>query len=253
MRAASRPIVELSRERLVVGIYSRVSTTEQETSNQLVQLREFAAKQDWVIAAEYVDHAVSGGKAGSARPEFAKMMKDASQRRFDLLLFWSLDRLSREGVSQTLDYLNRLGAWGVDFRSFTEPYLDSLGVFKDAVLAILACIAKQERIRISERTKAGLERARKHGKRLGRPALQPARLAEIMRLRTSGKTVRETAHSCGVSVGVVSLVSRRAKSVTQSCNVEGEVPRRQYSLAPLMHLARRSQIQADTCRTARPA
>lgn len=66
------------------------------------------------------------------------MMKDASQRKFDLLLFWSLDRLSREGVSQTLDYLNRLQSWGAGFRSFSEPYLDSLGVFKDAVLAILA-------------------------------------------------------------------------------------------------------------------
>jgi DNA invertase Pin-like site-specific DNA recombinase len=203
MRVASHAVAETSRGRLVVGIYGRVSTTEQETSNQLVQLREFAAKHEWTVAAEYVDRGQSGAKAGSTRPEFARMMRDASQRRFDLLLFWSLDRLSREGVSQTLDYLNRLSGWGVGFRSFTEPYLDSLGVFKDAVLAILACIAKQERIRISERTKAGLERARRNGKRLGRIATKAAVVELIRQMRASGKTVRETAKVCGVSVGTV--------------------------------------------------
>lgn len=208
MRATSHPVAETSRGRLAVGIYGRCSTTEQEISNQLVQLREFAAKHEWPVAAEYVDHGQSGAKAGSARPEFAKMMRDASQRRFDLLLFWSLDRLSREGVSQTLDYLNRLGAWGVGFRSFTEPYLDSLGVFKDAVLAILACIAKQERIRISERTKAGLERAKRNGKTLGRPGIKAEVVEQIRQMRAMGKTVRETARACGVSVGTVCKVQR---------------------------------------------
>src|SRR5258706_16193145 len=96
------------------------------------------------------------------------MFQDASQRRFDLALFWSLDRLSREGVLQTLNYLNRLVSHGVGYRSFTEQYFDSCGIFKDAVIAIMATVAKQERIRISERTKAGLDAARRKGVPLGR-------------------------------------------------------------------------------------
>ncbi|MDD2710728.1 MAG: recombinase family protein [Verrucomicrobiae bacterium] len=190
-----------------IAIYSRVSTDKQDAENQLAQLRDFASKQGWQIAGEYIDHAVSGTKAGASRPAFARMMQDASQRRFDVLLFWSLDRLSREGVSATLDYLNRLSGWGVGFRSFSEPYLDSLGVFKDAVLAILACIAKQERIRISERTKAGLERAKRHGKRLGRPGISEAVAEQIRSLRAVGVSVREVAQKCGVSVGLVAKLA----------------------------------------------
>jgi DNA invertase Pin-like site-specific DNA recombinase len=86
----------------------------------------------------------------------------------DLVLFWSLDRLSREGVLQTLNYLNRLSSYGVGYRSFTEQYFDSCGIFREAVIAILATVAKQERLRISERTKAGLESARRKGVPLGR-------------------------------------------------------------------------------------
>jgi len=210
-------------ESIVVGIYGRVSTMDGETSNQLNQLRAFCAKQGWRVESEYVDHAVSGAKSGATRPEFARMMQDASKRKFDVLLFWSLDRLSREGVAQTLDYLNRLGAWGVGFRSYSEPYLDSLGVFKDAVLAILACIAKQERIRISERTKAGLERVKRAGVRLGRPALQKQVIERIRQLRATGKSVRETAKAFDVSVGVVSKHARHNQS--SSLTFRGEVAR----------------------------
>ena len=101
------------------------------------------------------------------------MWRDAAQRQFDVLLFWSLDRLSREGVLATLLYLQRLNSLGINWRSHTEQYLDSCGVFREAVLAILAAIAKQERIRISERTRAGLDRAREKGTRSGRPIGRP--------------------------------------------------------------------------------
>ena len=100
------------------------------------------------------------------------MFTDASKRRFDLLIFWSLDRLSREGVLETLQHLNRLTSYGVAYRSFTEQYFDSCGIFKDAVISILATIAKQERVRLSERTRAGLAIARSKGRQLGRPRLQ---------------------------------------------------------------------------------
>jgi DNA invertase Pin-like site-specific DNA recombinase len=152
-----------------VALYARVSTRDkgQDTENQLSQLRAFAATQGWTVVHEYVDRAT--GKH-SDREQFQRLFKDASQRKFDLVLFWSLDRFSREGVLETLNHLQRLSAYGVGYRSFTEQYLDSCGIFKDAVLAILAVIAKQERIRLSERTIAGLEKARREGRIGGRPA-----------------------------------------------------------------------------------
>jgi DNA invertase Pin-like site-specific DNA recombinase len=85
------------------------------------------------------------------------MFNDAAQRRFDELLFWALDRFTREGALETLQHLTASSSYGVGYRSFTEPYLDSCGPFKDAV--ILRIIAKQERVRMSERIRAGLERA----------------------------------------------------------------------------------------------
>lgn len=147
------------------AIYARVSTRDQDCQNQLMQLRQFAATQGWRVAVEYCDE-VSGST--SDRPQFQAMFQAATRREFDVLLFWSLDRLSREGVLDTLQHLNRLTGYGVAWRSFTEQYLDSTGVFREAVIGILAAVAKQERVRRSERTRAGLERARAQGKQLGR-------------------------------------------------------------------------------------
>jgi DNA invertase Pin-like site-specific DNA recombinase len=179
------------------ALYLRVSTDKQETDNQALQLRDFAPKQGWQIVEEYVDYET--GSKGD-RPEFQRMFKDASRRKFDLVLFWALDRLSREGVYQTLQHLNRLESYGVGFRSFTEPYFDSCGVFKDAVIAIMATLAKQERIKRAERTRAGLARLRAAGKRLGRPAkLNGQHTAEIARLRASGLSGRAIADRLGIS------------------------------------------------------
>ena len=83
-----------------------------------------------------------------------------------MVLFWSLDRFSREGVLETLQHLQKLTSNGVEWYSYREEYLRSVGVFKEAVLAILAAIAKQERVRISERVQAGLSRAKAEGKKL---------------------------------------------------------------------------------------
>jgi DNA invertase Pin-like site-specific DNA recombinase len=179
-----------------IAIYVRVSTDKQETENQAVQLRDFAAKQDWTVVREYCDYE-SGSK--SDRAQFQQMFEDASRRKFDLVLFWALDRLSREGVYQTLQHLNRLESHGVGFRSFTEPYFDSCGVFKDAVIAIMATLAKQERIKRAERTKAGLARVRAAGKRLGRPVkLNSQHRVEIARLRASGLSLRAIGRQLGI-------------------------------------------------------
>ena len=187
------------------AIYARVSTKDgrQDTENQLRQLRDFAATQKWTVVHEYVDHA--SGKHGD-RDQFQKMFAAASRREFDCLLFWSLDRLSRECTVKTLNHLERLNGYGVNYRSFTEQYLDSTGIFKEAVIGILAAVAKQERVRLSERTIAGLQRAKAQGRVGGRPKSEdeePRLVAKIGRLRSQGQSIRAIAAEVGKSPNTV--------------------------------------------------
>ena len=192
-------------------LYLRVSTDKQETENQAIQLRQFAASLGWTISLEYCDDAISGKH--SDRPAFKKMFEDASKHQFDILLFWSLDRLSREGVLETLQHLNRLTSYGVAWRSFTEQYLDSTGIFKDAVISILATVAKQERVVRSERTKAGLARVKASGRRLGRPIrLNGAHHAAVARLRASGVSFRKIAAQLECSVGAVHAMHKENRN-----------------------------------------
>jgi DNA invertase Pin-like site-specific DNA recombinase len=151
-----------------IALYSRVSTNDkgQDVRNQTGQLREFCQRQGWQIVKEYSDRA--SGKRGD-RAAFTEMFDAGSRREFDTVLFWSLDRFSREGVLATLNYLERLTHYGVAYRSFTESYIDSLGPFRDVVISLLATLARQERIRLSERVVAGLARARREGRVGGRP------------------------------------------------------------------------------------
>jgi DNA invertase Pin-like site-specific DNA recombinase len=180
-----------------VALYSRVSTNcgKQDVENQLAQLRDFCQRQGWTIVQEFVDHA--SGKR-SDRPAFTAMFETASRREFDCLLFWSLDRLSREGVYETLQHLQQLTAYGVNYKSFTEQYLDSCGIFRDAVIGILATVAKQERIRISERVQAGLARARKQGRVGGRPKVV-ASVTQMRKLANQGFSAVEIGERLGVS------------------------------------------------------
>jgi DNA invertase Pin-like site-specific DNA recombinase len=155
-----------------VALYLRVSKGDgsQTTENQWLQLRKFVEEQHWAIFKEYQDHESAGpltdGKSDD-RSQFKQMMADAQRRKFDVLVFWALDRFTRDGAFVTLTYLNQLSSWGVAYRSYQEQYLDTVGIFKEAVIAILAVIAQQERLRIRERVKAGVERARANGVRVG--------------------------------------------------------------------------------------
>ena len=168
-----------------VAIYARVSTKDkgQSTDNQLSDLRRYAQAHGYTIYKEYAEEE-SGGTAN--RTEFKRLFTDAHQRRFDLVLFWSLDRFSREGASATLLHLNTLESYGVGFKSYTEQYLDSTGIFKEAVISILATVAKQKRVRLSERTKAGVARARSKGTKLGKPGLKQEDIEQIRRLKGGG-------------------------------------------------------------------
>ena len=131
----------LKRIRMRAALYTRVSTQHkgQETTNQLLQLRECCQAQNWSIVGEYEDHE-SEGK--SERSIFQQMLRDAAARKFDVLFFWSLDRLTREGTLATLKYLELLETYGVRWRSLTEPWIDSAGPFRDVIISLLASLAK---------------------------------------------------------------------------------------------------------------
>ncbi|OUJ71979.1 recombinase family protein [Hymenobacter crusticola] len=184
------------------AIYARVSTRDkgQDNENQLRELRVFAERLGYTVYKEYTDQD-SGSKA--ERPQFKQMFLDAHQRRFEVVLFWALDRFSREGVAETLSYLQNLSVSGVQFKSFTEQYLDSTGIFKDAIIGILAAIAKQERVRLSERTKAGLARAKLKGSKIGRPAVDAPLVAQVKRLKEAGTSDRAIGKALGISAGSV--------------------------------------------------
>jgi DNA invertase Pin-like site-specific DNA recombinase len=162
------------------AIYARVSKDDgsQTTENQLLELRRFAQPQKWTIHREYIDHA-SGAKGD--RDEFQVMLKDASKRRFDVLLLWASDRLTREGAYETMHYLKTLDGYGVRFRSYTESFLDATGPVRDLLIAIAGWLAQQEREKIRIRTLAGQARARAQGKVIGRPrvAVDVPRLASL--------------------------------------------------------------------------
>lgn len=207
-----------------VAIYARVSTEDkgQDTENQITQLKDYIAAMKWELIDQFVDHVSAGGVV---KPQYDRMLVAAYQKKFDLLLFWSLDRLTREGVLATLKYLEKLAAYGIEWKSFTEQYLDSTGIFKDAVISILATIARQEKIRIGERTKAGMARAKAKGIQLGRKAvtqtgrkkkgknLPIANLSEIQRLRGEGKSLREVASLTGISKSAIDrLLSQKGEN-----------------------------------------
>jgi len=194
-----------------VALYSRISTRDkgQDVENQQRQLRDFVKKQEgWTVVFEFSD-AISGKT--SDREQFQRMFIAASKRDFDLLLFWSLDRLSREGALETLQHLQRLTSYGVAYRSFTEPYLDSLGVFRDAIVSILACLARQERIRLSERTIAGLKKAKELlGRVGGRPRVKCDR-AKVLKLHAAGRSLAAIAKEVGISKTSVHRIVQRSK------------------------------------------
>ena len=134
-------------------LYLRVSTEKQEVDNQRKQLIAYADNCRYQIIGEYVD--IISGKEES-RPGFDKLFEDAHKRAFNLVLFWDISRFSRSGTLFTLQKLKELENLNIYWESYQEQYFRSIGPFRDAVISILATLAKMERERISQKTKAGL-------------------------------------------------------------------------------------------------
>jgi DNA invertase Pin-like site-specific DNA recombinase len=202
------------------AIYARVSTKDkgQDPLNQIAQLKEYAQRQGWEVVREYKD--LCSGKT-SIRPEFQAMFEAAYRREFNVVLFWSLDRFSREGTIETLQHLQRLTSYNVSFKSFTEQYLDGTGMFRDAIIGILAALARQERVRLSERVLAGLERARAQGRVGGRPRIKLERdkdAKRIRQLREEGQSIRDIADELGRSKTMIARIC-----ATLNCSSENSM------------------------------
>jgi DNA invertase Pin-like site-specific DNA recombinase len=182
------------------AIYTRVSKSDgsQDPENQLRELKAFCKKNGWTITEVYTDFA--SGKR-SDRASFRRMMLDASKRKFDFVLFWAMDRFSREGIEATLTYIRQLDTYKIGFRSFQEPFFDSAGPFKEFMIAAFATFASLERAKISERTLAGLAKAKSQGRVGGRPKVEDdaTTMNAYRKLKASGLSVRKIAAEMGVS------------------------------------------------------
>jgi len=186
-----------------VAIYARISTNEtrQDVENQLEPLRAWAKRIGGVVVKEFVDHD-SGSKTN--RPQLINMMTASHRREFDVVLIWSLDRLSRSGISHLTGYLEQLKKSGVMVLSHQESWLDNTSpMVSDLLLAIFGWVAQQERERIRERVKAGLDRAKSKGRKLGRPE-RKFDVSKAFSLKEAGHSIRKIAQILRVPKSTIS-------------------------------------------------
>jgi putative DNA-invertase from lambdoid prophage Rac len=150
------------------GIYARVRTADkdQNPETQLLPLREFAVAQGWNVSGEFTDRAPATDLR--ARTAWRDLLDQAARRRIDLVLVWRIDRASRS-VLNAATTLERLRNWGVALRNYTEPWLDMTSPFGEVFYYITAAYAQLECGILAERVQAGMDRARRQGRRLGRP------------------------------------------------------------------------------------
>jgi DNA invertase Pin-like site-specific DNA recombinase len=179
------------------ALYLRVSSDRQTSENQVEEVRQLALARGY----EPVVY-VETESAAKQRPVLDRMLADVRAGRVQAVAFWALDRLHRSmvGAIQTVLELDRLG---VQVLSVREGWLDTSGPVRPLLVAIFGWVAEQERTRLIERTKAGLERARRQGKRLGRPRLSPLKLSAAAADVEAGLSRREAARRRGISEGAL--------------------------------------------------
>ena len=198
------------------AVYARVSTLHggQDPTLQTRELKEYCERRGWQVFDCYVDNGVSGKK--DSRPQLNRMMQDAHERRFDVVVVWRFDRFARS-VSHLLRALETFNSLGVQFVSLSEQVDTSTPTGK-MVFTVLGAVAELERNLIVERVRAGLRHARAKGKRLGRPK-KSIDATEIRTRRAAGESWRVIARRMGVSVGTVfAAAQREQKPNSASCS-----------------------------------
>ena len=192
-----------------VAIYTRVSTTHQKTDNQHHELRRVASARGWNVVETFTDEGISGAKGRFDRPALDGLLKAAVRRRFDLVAVWSIDRLGRS-LQHLVETVNELHAVGVDLYVHQQA-IDTSSPAGKLAFSVFGALAEYERELIRERVKAGLERAKRNGTRLGRPTnLTDSVRASIVALRAKNVSIRGIASQLRVGTGTVYDVLRAA-------------------------------------------
>ena len=184
-----------------VVLYARVSTTLQDASNQLLELRKVASKQGWSVSQEYVD-VISGAK--SSRPELDKMMKAVMRGEVDMIAAWDVSRLGRS-LQHLTGLLSDIHAKGCNLYLHQQG-VDTTTPSGKAMFQMMGVFAEFEREMIKERVNAGLDRARAQGKRLGRPPVPPVTQGKVLKLREKGYSMGRIATQVGLSKGKVHAI-----------------------------------------------
>lgn len=191
------------------AIYTRVSTGHQDTTNQLDVLREVARLKGLTIVQEFVDDGVSGTHGRDKRKGFDNLLKGATRKDFEIILVWSVDRLGRN-IQDLISFLNEIQSVECDL------YLHQNGIDTSTpsgrlMFGMLSLFADFERSIIAERTRAGMERARKQGKKIGRPSNMNDGLVESIKyMRSQGLGIRRIATDLKVGVSSVYKVLESA-------------------------------------------
>jgi DNA invertase Pin-like site-specific DNA recombinase len=172
-----------------------VSTGRQTAENQRPEVLRIVRARGLELVGEYIEEA----SAGKRRPAFEHMLEWARKGGFSVLVVWALDRFGRSMVGN-LQAVLELDRIGVQVVSVREPWLDTGGPVRSLLVAIFSWVAEQERARLGERTRAGLDRARARGKTLGRPrrAIAKRDLARALGLLAEGLSVRYAAKTIKV-------------------------------------------------------
>lgn len=212
------------------ALYVRVSTFDQTTANQLLDLRQMVEQRGYQVAGEYVDHGISGAKA--KRPGLGKLLADANRGKFDVVMVWAFDRIARS-VRHFLEVLDELNHLNIEFVSFREN-VDTGGPLGRAMVVIIGAIAELERSLIVERVRAGMRRAKLEGRRIGREPLA-VDLPALLRDRASGMSLTDLAKTYRISRSSICRVLRGSKPVVS----EGAVP-----AAPQTHENRQPETAA---------
>jgi DNA invertase Pin-like site-specific DNA recombinase len=199
-----------------VAIYLRVSTSKQDTENQLRELSAVADRSGWEIWKVYEDAGISGAKGRDQRPGLDAMMKAVNAKEFDMVATWSVDRLGRS-LTDLLGILQGLHEKGVGL-FLHQQGLDSSTTGK-AMFQMLGVFAEFERGIIRERVNAGLARARANGTKLGRRRVDPAVEARILELKARGDGILKIGRKLGIGTSVVQRVFKQQPSLHRAHQV----------------------------------